>query len=63
LLDIGAAGPIAGFVVCVLLLAYGFSHLPPKAYLLAIHPDYGTPLYGKNALNPRVRRLSSFSAG
>jgi membrane-associated protease RseP (regulator of RpoE activity) len=38
--DIGVAGPIAGFVACVILLVTGFLNLPPKEYLLAIHPDY-----------------------
>lgn len=32
LMDVGAAGPIAGFVVCLFVLAYGFSTLPPKEY-------------------------------
>ncbi len=39
--DVGIAGPLAGFVVSVLLLVYGFSHLPPvEDYVLNIHPDY-----------------------
>ncbi|MDX2245387.1 MAG: site-2 protease family protein [Bacteroidia bacterium] len=39
--DIGIAGPLAGFVVSVLLLVYGFSHLPPmESYVLGIHPEY-----------------------
>ena len=38
--DIGLAGPLAGFVVAVGVLAYGFTHLPPLDYLYAIHPDY-----------------------
>ena len=38
--DIGLAGPLAGFVVAVGVLAYGFTHLPPLAYLFSIHPDY-----------------------
>ena len=38
--DIGLAGPLAGFLVAVPLLAYGFTHLPPLAYLFAIHPEY-----------------------
>lgn len=49
--DIGAAGPIAGFVVCLAVLIYGFTHLPTIDYLLAIHPDYFSPEYGKNSLN------------
>ncbi len=38
--DIGLAGPLAGFVVAVPLLIYGFTHLPPLAYLFQIHPEY-----------------------
>ena len=38
--DIGLAGPLAGFVVAIAVLVYGFTHLPPLDYLFAIHPDY-----------------------
>ncbi|MEN8193112.1 MAG: site-2 protease family protein, partial [Bacteroidota bacterium] len=38
--DIGVAGPIAGFVASIIVLIYGFTHLPGVEYLLAIHPDY-----------------------
>lgn len=38
--DIGAAGPIAGFVVTILILSYGFLTLPGKEFILSIHPDY-----------------------
>ncbi|MGV3538625.1 MAG: site-2 protease family protein [Rufibacter sp.] len=38
--DIGFAGPLAGFVVALGLLAYGFTHLPPVEYLYSIHPEY-----------------------
>jgi len=38
--DIGIAGPLAGFVVSVILLAYGFAYLPDPAYLHSIHPEY-----------------------
>lgn len=38
--DIGLAGPLAGFVVAVPLLIYGFTQLPPLDYLFTIHPDY-----------------------
>ena len=38
--DIGLAGPLAGFLVSVPLLIYGFTHLPPLDYLFAIHPEY-----------------------
>ena len=39
--DIGIAGPLAGFVVSLLLLTYGFTHLPDKQpYVLEREPDY-----------------------
>lgn len=40
LFDIGAAGPIAGFVVTAIILAVGFHNLPSKEYLYLIHPEY-----------------------
>jgi membrane-associated protease RseP (regulator of RpoE activity) len=38
--DIGAAGPIAGFIASLLVLTYGFFNLPSQDFILAIHPDY-----------------------
>ncbi|PIB34870.1 hypothetical protein BFP72_05355 [Reichenbachiella sp. 5M10] len=38
--DIGVAGPLAGFVIALLVLFYGFTHLPDLDYLYEIHPDY-----------------------
>ena len=38
--DVGISGPLAGFVVALGVLAYGFSSLPPKSYVFDIHPDY-----------------------
>ena len=38
--DIGVAGPIAGFIVCLVILAIGFATLPGIEYLQSIHPDY-----------------------
>lgn len=32
--DIGIAGPLAGFVVALGVLFYGFTHLPPKEHIL-----------------------------
>jgi len=40
LFDVGIAGPLAGLVVTVGVLAYGLITLPPKDYILAMHPDY-----------------------
>ncbi len=49
--DIGAGGPIAGFLVCLGVLIYGFLNLPSVDYILAIHPDYYSPEYGKSSIN------------
>lgn len=49
--DIGAAGPISGFIACLIVLIYGFTNLPSVDYILAIHPDYFTPEYGKDAIS------------
>lgn len=38
--DIGIAGPLAGFIVAMGVLWYGFTHLPPVNYIYQIHPDY-----------------------
>jgi membrane-associated protease RseP (regulator of RpoE activity) len=38
--DIGVAGPLAGFVVAMAILIYGFTHLPPADYIFQIHPEY-----------------------
>lgn len=51
MLDIGASGPVAGFLVCLGILIYGFTNLPTVDYLLAIHPDYFSPEYGRGTIN------------
>ncbi len=38
--DIGIAGPLAGFVIAVGVLWYGFTHLPPPEHIFEIHPEY-----------------------
>lgn len=45
--DIGVAGPIAGFVMSVAILIYGFLNVPGIEYILNIHPDYLSEEYGK----------------
>lgn len=45
LFDIGAAGPIAGFIVALGFLIYGLMTLPPIDFLYNIHPEY-LELYG-----------------
>jgi membrane-associated protease RseP (regulator of RpoE activity) len=44
--DIGIAGPIAGFVIALLVLFYGFTNLPPAEHIFSIHPEYEQ--YGLN---------------
>ncbi len=38
--DIGIAGPLAGFIVAIGVLTYGFTHLPEADYIFEIHPEY-----------------------
>ncbi|SFC81809.1 hypothetical protein SAMN05421780_11082 [Flexibacter flexilis DSM 6793] len=38
--DVGIAGPLAGFVVALGVIAYGFLYLPPPEYIFTIHPEY-----------------------
>lgn len=38
--DIGLAGPLAGFVVALAILFYGFSTLPPAEHIFELHPEY-----------------------
>jgi membrane-associated protease RseP (regulator of RpoE activity) len=44
--DIGIAGPLAGFVMALFVLLYGFLTLPPADYIFQIHPEYAE--YGPN---------------
>jgi len=59
--DIGIAGPLAGFVACLIVLIYGFTHVPGKEYILAIHPEYFSPDFGKNAIELRFGNTLLFS--
>jgi Zn-dependent protease len=38
--DVGVAGPIAGFVVAIFVIVYGFSNLPDPTWIYNIHPEY-----------------------
>lgn len=38
--DIGIAGPLAGFIVAVFVLIYGFTHLPEPDHVFDIHPEF-----------------------
>jgi membrane-associated protease RseP (regulator of RpoE activity) len=57
--DIGIAGPLAGFVVAVAILFYGFATLPPPEYIFQFHPeyeqfglDYASHVYNPEFLKP-----------
>ena len=52
LFDIGVAGPLAGFVVALGVLLYGFSTLPPPEYLL--------DLPGHEILKEHIRQHGTF---
>jgi membrane-associated protease RseP (regulator of RpoE activity) len=38
--DIGLAGPLAGFLVAIAVLFYGFKTLPPADHIFQFHPEY-----------------------
>jgi membrane-associated protease RseP (regulator of RpoE activity) len=38
--DIGIAGPLAGFVMALIVLFYGYTNLPGPEYIFQIHPEY-----------------------
>ncbi|HEY9046043.1 MAG TPA: site-2 protease family protein [Ohtaekwangia sp.] len=38
--DIGLAGPVAGFVVALAVIIYGYATLPPAEYIYTFHPEY-----------------------
>ena len=44
--DVGVAGPLAGFAAALVLLWYGYSHLPDLDYLFRVHPGYAK--FGKD---------------
>jgi membrane-associated protease RseP (regulator of RpoE activity) len=48
--DIGAAGPISGFIASLLILIWGFTHLPSIQYLFNIHLEYAATGIATNGL-------------
>ncbi len=38
--DIGVAGPLAGFIVAMVILVFAFKTLPPPEYIFEFHPEY-----------------------
>lgn len=60
--DVGYAGPLAGIAVALVVLFYGFTHLPPAEYIFTIHPEYQQ--YGLDYANYAYKNLEgSFSIG
>jgi membrane-associated protease RseP (regulator of RpoE activity) len=59
--DIGIAGPIAGFIIALFVLYYGFNNLPPADYIYTIHPEYKE--YGENYAEHFYNQEGSFSLG
>lgn len=52
--DIGIAGPLAGLIIAVGVLIYGFSTLPELDYIYSVHPEYADPNfegYGEEVLD------------
>ncbi|MBM2813418.1 MAG: hypothetical protein HW421_180 [Ignavibacteria bacterium] len=47
LFDIGVAGPLAGFIVCLGFIIYGLATLPTIDYIYSIHPEYIINFKGK----------------
>ncbi len=40
LFDVGVAGPIAGWLVTIAFIIYGYTHLPSVDFLYNVHPEY-----------------------
>lgn len=38
--DVGVSGPLAGFIIAIAVIWYGFTHLPEPEYIFQIHPEY-----------------------
>ncbi|MFT6882811.1 MAG: membrane-associated protease RseP (regulator of RpoE activity) [Marinoscillum sp.] len=38
--DIGIAGPLAGFVIAIVVIWMGFANLPEPEYIFQVHPEY-----------------------
>ncbi|XOV94733.1 MAG: site-2 protease family protein [Bacteroidota bacterium] len=46
--DVGVSGPVAGFIIAMFVIWYGFTNLPEKEYIYQIHPEYETYGYGNS---------------
>lgn len=63
--DIGIAGPLAGFVMALAILYYGFATLPSAEHIFTIHPEYkqyGLD-YADHVYNPNDTTILNISLG
>jgi len=56
--DIGLSGPLAGYVVAIGLIIYGFTNLPEKDHIFEIHPEY---LYFGESYDQYVYDVDTFA--
>ncbi len=71
LFDLGVAGPLAGFIVCVVILITGIIMLPPIDFLYNVHPEYrllsslpeNGMRFGDTLLMPVLQRLFAPTGG
>ncbi len=59
--DIGIAGPLAGFVIALAVLIYGYSTLPELDYLFEIHPSYAQygDDYAQHVYTPEFQKMEA----
>jgi membrane-associated protease RseP (regulator of RpoE activity) len=63
--DVGLAGPLAGFIVAIAVLWYGFATLPSPEYVFQFHPEYKTfgLNYSQHVYNEEYIRSSTKGGG
>lgn len=63
--DVGIAGPLAGFVAALLLMWYGFTHLPPYQDIVKIHPEYQVHIdnHGVDYAEPAINEFKERGKG
>ena len=63
--DIGIAGPLAGFIIALGVLYYGFSTLPPAEHIFTIHPEYKQYglNYAEHVYNPNDTTIINITLG
>ena len=59
--DIGIAGPLAGFVIALGVLIYGYANLPELDYLFEIHPSYAEygDDYADHVYTPEFQKMEA----